>query len=757
MIPLSLPRVRPEAAPEPASLDLPLPAGMSAPDPATLAAAVTVVLRRYGVEWPVVTPATAGPGNPADLWVAAGATPAGSIWSLTAPGDGLRCDYDRAVLSGPTAARMAEHVGRVLAGGPDVDILLPAEHRWLARQNPADPGYPATTLHRLFREQAARTPEQAALVLGAELVTYRELDERSDRLARQLRPHVTEPGAAVVLSGERSTELFVAILAIFKAGGCFTYADPGLPARRVDAILRQSEPVAVLRTATAHPGTAVEGSQSVADLLALPDPGGELDDRAHEGSTAYLFFTSGSTGEPKGVLRPHRMHSARIFLEQGLYQLGPADRVLLKSPISFRESWWPMAAGATTVIAEPGRDRDDRYLAELIDSAGITTVSFVPSMLRLLIRRERFRNARALRHVFVGGEVLPADLEQQLRDCGFAVHNTYTLTEADYVCHRQGPAEPDPLDSGAGTNIGRPLDMQVYLTGPDGRLVPPGVPGEIRTGGPGLSAGYLGRPDLTAERFTANPYDPAGPATLFRTGDLARFRGDGQLEYLGRADAQVKVRGQRVEPAEVELVLREHPAIADAAVVGVADPDQGAVLAAYLVATGPEPAVRAVRTFVEQRLPDFMVPSYLALVPALPLLDSGKVDRAKLRTPSRSRPGIGTAYAPPQSADQRTAVQLVAGVLGLDSVGVDDDFFALGGDSLRLMLLRAAVEAAVGGDVDLAAVLDAGTPRALAALLRGRPEQAPPPALTGRRGALRDRQAALRERRAATPGPKGVR
>jgi hypothetical protein len=337
--------------------------------------------------------------------------------------------------------------------------------------------------------------------------------------------------------------------------------------------------------------------------------------------------------------------------------------------------------------------------------------------------------------VFAGGEALRPAVEDALRALGFAVHNTYTLSEADYVCHRQGPVTPELGDSASGTVVGKALDMRLYLCDGAGRLVPPGAVGEIWTGGPGLADGYLGRPDLTAERFVANTVDRDGPPVLLRTDDLARFRRDGQVEYLGRADAQGKVRGQRVEPAEVEVALREHPSVADTAVVAVADRDQGAVLAGYIVAGGPEPRVDELRAHLRERLPDYMVPAYLAVVPTLPLLDSGKVDRSRLAVVGRSRPDLAQPVTAPAGPTQRRAVALFGEILGLDTVGADDDFFDLGGDSLRLMLLRGAVEAETGGRVALADVLAASTPRGLARLL----EPAGPPPDRRRDDGPRDR------------------
>ncbi|MGW6407054.1 non-ribosomal peptide synthetase [Streptomyces vinaceus] len=654
------------------------------------------------------------------------------VWTAAADGPELHLAYDGALVDATTAQHVARHLAlladraarELSTAAGAVDLLLPDERELLLDTWNAPPTPHAdTTLHRMIREQAARTPDAIALRDGDAELTYGELDADSDRFARRLRPHLAGPGDLVVLTGDRDLALFTAVLGIWKAGAGFVHLDPHLPDLRAEEVLRVTAPVITLTTATGHRAVADRALDAAAFLDDAPDTGaagaphGAPDDLARPDTTAYVLFTSGSTGTPKGVVRPHRMHTSRIRLEQGMYGMGPDDRHLLKSPISFREFAWPLATGGTAVLAAPGKDRDDRHLAELIHDQRITTVSFVPSMLRLLLTQPAFRTAPALRHVFVGGEALGQDLEDELRSLGFEVHNTYTLSEADYVCHRTGPLTAPRPEGAVGTVVGVPLDMRTYLCDAAGRLVPPGVVGEIHTGGPGLADGYLGRPDLTAERFRPNRVDPAGPEVLFRTGDLARHLPDGQIEYLGRADDQVKVRGQRVEPAEVETVLRTHPGIADAAVVGIPDPDQGAVLAAYVVPEQDEVPPQRLREHLAARLPDFMVPAHLASVPALPLLGSGKVDRGALRVSPRTRPALDVPWTPPATAEQERAAVLVARVLGLDTVGIDDDFFALGGDSLRLMMLRGALESASGRAIALADVLAARTPRGHARLL----------------------------------------
>jgi non-ribosomal peptide synthetase component E (peptide arylation enzyme)/aryl carrier-like protein len=432
------------------------------------------------------------------------------------------------------------------------------------------------------------------------------------------------------------------------------------------------------------------------------------------------------------VLRPHRLHTSRIFLEQGMYRLGAADRHLLKMTISAREVFWPLCTGGTAVLARPGGERDDRYLAELIDREGITVMSAVPSMLQALAANPTFARCRTLRHLFVGGEALHRGLEERVRSFGVELHNTYTLTEADYVTHRQDAPAGVPDDVSV---IGTPLDMRVYLCDEHGRLVPPGLPGEIWTGGPGLADGYHGDPERTAQRFVPNPFgDPMAPV-LFRTGDLARHLPDGSLEYRGRADLQVKVRGQRVEPTEVESWILEHPQVHQAAVVGYPDPEQGAVLVAFVVSADPSLDERGLRAFLAERIPAFMVPRHFARVVKLPQLSSGKIDRASLRLPRRSRPEGLPAAAPARTATQHGLVRVWRRILQLPDIGIDDDYTALGGDSLRVLLLRAAIEDEFGVAVDLAALLAAPTIRAQERLVEGGPEGAgdsgPPPAEHG--------------------------
>ncbi|MEU6381180.1 non-ribosomal peptide synthetase [Streptomyces sp. NPDC046909] len=577
------------------------------------------------------------------------------------------------------------------------------------------PAYPPVTLHQLFQLQVWRTPDARALKCGEQSLTYRELDETSNHLAHRLIEAGTRPGDVVAVAGHRSLGLFAGLLAVLKAGGVFLHLDPELPASRIRQYVGICRPAVELRTAgAAVPATGLpeEEAPAVPVLREVRPP----DVTSGPEDPAYILFTSGSTGLPKAVLRPHRLHTSRVFLEQRLYGLGADDRHLLKLPVSARELFWPLATGGTAVIAEPGGERDDAYLIDLLQRERISVISLVPSMLRVLTADPRFARLPGLRHVFVGGEALPPDLEERVRGFGYEVHNTYTLTEADYVAHRRGPVEDSVADA---TVIGTPLDMRVYLCDERGRRVPPGTVGEMWAGGPGLASGYLGDPERTAERFVPNPFgDPDAPV-LFRTGDLARYRPDGSLEYRGRRDSQIKVRGHRVEPTEVELVLREHPGVRDAAVAGYPDPEQGAVLVAFFVADEHPPGDGELRAFLTERLPRPMVPRHLVELPRLPQLPSGKVDRASLEPPALLRPRELAAPKPAEGPTQTALLAVWRRVLRTESVGVDDRYTDLGGDSLRLMVLRAAIRDELGYGISLADLLRAPTVRAQAELIEG--------------------------------------
>ncbi|MEV0694517.1 non-ribosomal peptide synthetase [Streptomyces sp. NPDC050388] len=706
-------------------------------DPARLLAVLTgLVIRRYGCGWSTETRTEVWspgdwPGDAALLELAAhgaadtvgpvrirvasaGAPPAGAqVHAEVAPGS-VTFTVTDATVDEHRLVRLIAHTGRALAAleaRPDAtvasaDILTDEETSFLERHQGSVVTYPDTTLHRLFLATAARRPDGIALVDGDRTTTYAELRALATTVAADLAAAGVTPRSIVGLVGPRSTELFAGLLGILMAGCAVCYLDPVFPAAYREAVADQAGIRTVVTTRAGREQVpaptrhVVEARSSVPG----PPPAPVSDGGVGPEDPAYVIFTSGTTGTPRGVVRPHRMHTSRIALEQSLYAFGDGDRHLLKSPISFREFLWPLASGGTAVIARPGGEKDDRYLLGLLARERVNVVSFVPSMLRVLSASPEFHRLEDLRHVFVGGEALDTALEARVRAAGPAVHNTYTLTEYDYATHRSGPRE------GTTCSIGTPLDSTIRLLDPDGRRVPPGCWGEVYAGGPGLATGYLGAPAQAARRFL----DVDG-LRMFRTGDLARFLPDGHLEYGGRRDLQIKVRGLRVEPGEVESVLRALPGVVQGSVVGQPDKEQGAQLVAF-VQPDPDKEVTAagLRAELAERLPAHCVPRLIVMLPVMPLLLSGKIDRSALKPPSR---GVLEGARPIDGTEAELAA-LWCSVLGLEEVGTDLPFVTAGGDSLRVLVLRAAMEDAFGIVVPLGELMKRVTVQEQAVLVR---------------------------------------
>ncbi|MGW4277869.1 non-ribosomal peptide synthetase, partial [Streptomyces seoulensis] len=475
-----------------------------------------------------------------------------------------------------------------------LDVLRDGERaRVLTRWNDTARPVPGLTLPELFRAQAARTPAATALVCEDASLTYAELDQRVERLARTLAAHGAHAETTVAVALPRSVALVVALLAVHRAGAAYLPLDTGHPAERLAHTLTDARPVCLVTTedaeATALPGTGTPTLAVHADGTPVHPSAAPLPASYDPRHPAYVIYTSGSTGRPKGVTVPHQGIANRLAWMQDAYRLGAQDRVLQKTPAGFDvsvwEFFWPLITGATLVVARPEGHHDPAYLAHLIRRERVTTAHFVPSMLRAFLDEPATAGCGVLRQVMCSGEALPAPLAARFHRVlpGSRLHNLYGPTEAsvDVTAHEVG-ADP------ATVPIGRPVwNTRTYVLDAALSPVPPGVTGELYLAGVQLARGYLNRPDLTAERFVADPHGPAG-ARMYRTGDLARWTADGELEYLGRTDDQVKLRGLRIEPGEIEHVLAAHPAVAHAVVVLREDR-----LVAYAVpAAGarPEPA-----------------------------------------------------------------------------------------------------------------------------------------------------------------------
>lgn len=597
-------------------------------------------------------------------------------------------------------ARLTHWLG-VYAAETDADVrdlaLLPPDERErvLHAFNDTHLERESATLGQRFAAQAARTPDAPALVFRGETRSYGQLLDAANRLAAGLASRGVRAGDVVGVALERGFGLYEAVHALALLGAVYMPVDPDLPPARVEAMLQDASAALVI---------------GAADDLAAE--GGAVPVFAEVEAPAYLIFTSGSTGRPKGVVVGHRAIDNRLAWMQHHLPLGPGDRVLHKTAISFDvsvwELYWPLQVGAAVVIAEPGAHRDPRAIADVVVTEGIDVLHFVPSMLRALLADPRARErvaAGSVRHVVTSGEALTPDLvEGTARWFGVPPTNLYGPTEAavDVTCWDCSPGEEV-------VPIGWPVwNTTCHVLDAALNPVPIGATGELWLGGVQLADGYIGRADLTAERFVRTPY-----GRLYRTGDLASWRPDGALRYLGRTDDQVKVRGQRVELGEIEASLAGVPGLGGAA-VGVVDES---LVCWYAVAEDADPAAVevALRDAASAKLPVSFVPAHWIVVPEIPLGTSGKTDRRRLAESAPPRPVAAGESAPRDLREQRLCA-IVAEVVGAEVVGPDDDFFAVGGDSLRVLRLIAEAESQLGIELSLADVFAHPTAAGLAAL-----------------------------------------
>ncbi len=609
-------------------------------------------------------------------------------------------DYDSDLFEAGTIARMAGHFGTLLkaaAKEPDrpvaeLTLLSAGERRQVIETwNATHVEYPLDTcLHRHIEAQVERTPEAIAVVFEDRAVSYRELNEQADRLARRLRGWQVGPETLVGLCLERSVEMVVGLLAVLKAGGAYVPLDPEYPAERLAFMVKDSDATVLLTQRRHRNRLPVSGKQVICLDEHHEDPSGSSDgDSAGEvrpDNLAYLIYTSGSTGMPKGAMNTHRGVVNRILWMQEEYRLDASDRLLQKTPFSFDvsvwEFFWPLMTGATLVVAEPGGHRDPAYLCRVIAEQQITTMHFVPSMLQAFIDEAETAKIRCLRRVMSSGEALPFELQERFfeRFPGVEMHNQYGPTETGEVSYwacRQG-------EGARGMPIGRPIaNTQLYVLDARKNPVPVGLLGELYIGGVGVGRGYWRRPELTTERFVADPYSEP-ESRMYRTGDLARWRADGQLEYLGRIDHQVKIRGFRVELGEIESTLMRHPAIREAVVVAHQKGPGDIRLVGYVTAhpgATPPTAVQ-LRTHLMASLPDYMVPSAFTVLETLAVTPNGKVDRAALPTPDLTRPHPDESFAAPRTQTEWEVARIWSRILQVDKVSIHDNFFNLGGHSL---------------------------------------------------------------------------
>ncbi|MEU3465660.1 amino acid adenylation domain-containing protein [Streptomyces sp. NPDC006733] len=657
-------------------------------------------------------------------------------------------EYSSDLYDHATVEVLADRWARLLeavAADPDrpigqVDILTAEEHRAvLDEYDDTGRTLPPASLPELFEGQVARGPDAVALVFGGVRLSYGQLNARANRLARLLVGRGVGPEQVVALAVPRSVEMVVGVLAVLKAGAAYLPVDPGYPAERIAFMLRDAAPVLVLCTegvreqvgAGDRPVLVMDDPDVIAACASLPDA--DLDDAERVRplsplNPAYVIYTSGSTGTPKGVMIQHNNVHRLLSETEPWFHFGRSEAWALFHSYAFDfsvwEIWGALLTGGRLVVVPHDITRSPGDLLRLLVRERVTVLCQTPSAFYQLLAADDLEGVAedlALRWIIFGGEAVDlrklAAWYESTAGPSATLVNMYGITETTvHATFLQ--LDERMVRSGEGSPIGTSLpDLAVHVLDPGLRPVPRGVVGELYIAGPGLARGYLGRPDLTAERFVADPFGPTG-SRMYRSGDLARRRADGSLEFAGRADNQVKVRGFRIELGEIEHTLTGHPAVGQAVVVAREDRPGDVRLVAYAVPSGQEDAVpETLRHYLRGRLPEYMVPAAVMVLDAVPLTANGKLDRRALPVPG---PAAATAGRSPRTRREEVLCALVADVLGVPDVGIDDGFFELGGHSLLVTRLVSRVRAELGVELPITAVFETPTVAGLAARLHER-------------------------------------
>ncbi|MBV9790644.1 MAG: amino acid adenylation domain-containing protein [Chloroflexi bacterium] len=694
-------------------------------------------------------------------------------------------EYNTDLFEPATIARMAGHFQTLLAAivaDPDRQIpelpLLGADERrlMLLDWNATGTPYAADAcIHQFFEAQVERTPDAVALVFRDQQLSYRELNARANQLARHLRSLGVVPDALVGIYMERSLDMVIAMLAVLKAGAAYLPLDPAYPQERIGFMIADAN-VAVLLT---EPQLAGLQPQDHAQIVALERAWPQIAQLSEQNlstaalphNLAYVIYTSGSTGIPKGVMVSHR--NVANFVAGMDQRIGsdPGTWLALTSisfDISVLELLWTLARGFKVVLHDERRQLADTLDVDQVDDSlpsqlachQVTHLQCTPSQARMLLSEPDAVAAwQSVRTLLLGGEALPVDLARQLLDQFSAeLHNMYGPTETTIwsATHHVKTVE-------ASIPLGRPIaNTEIYILDAQLAPVPIGVAGELYIGGAGVVRGYLNRPGLTAERFIPDSFSQIPGSRLYRTGDLVRYRPDGTIDFLGRADTQVKLRGFRIELGEIEAELRQHEAVRDAVVI-VRDER----LVAYVVEENLESRTQnlggegeagsrflvlgsTLRAFLASRLPDYMIPAMFVTLDALPLTPNGKLDRRALPAPSADRPELAASYIAPRNDLEQRIAEIWAAVLHLERVGVDDNFFELGGTSLLLVQARTRLREALGRDVPLVELFQYPSISALARHLSAAPSQSPSSAAMDKVRQQAERQKQARQQKRTT-------
>ncbi|MEH2155518.1 amino acid adenylation domain-containing protein [Nostoc sp.] len=624
----------------------------------------------------------------------------------------IKFSYDTTRFTSDTIVRMAGHLQTLLAAivaNPQQQVgQLPLltkveQHQLLVEWNDTQVDYPLNKcLHQLFEEQVECNPDAIAVIFENQKLTYQQLNERANQLAHYLRTKGVEPEVLVGIFIERSLEMVIGLLGILKAGGAYVPLDPSYPVDRLTYMLSDAA-VSILLTQQSLVDSL---PANPAEVVCLDRDWQEIANYSQHNpvnlvtseNLAYVIYTSGSTGKPKGVMNIHQGICNNLLRTIDAYPLtvgGQSQRILHISLLSFDvsvlEIFWPLTSGTTLVVAKPEGHKDIAYLMNLIANQKITQVFVVPSMLRIFIQQSNLENCRSLKRVFSGGEALSYELTQRFFErLNCELYNFYGPTETVvyttfWQCRIQSNEQGIP--------IGRPIaNTQTYILNPHLQPVPIGIVGELHIGGVSLARGYLNQPELTAQKFISHPFDQG---KLYKTGDLARYLPDGNIEYLGRSDHQVKLRGLRIELGEIELLLDTHPQVEQTVVVLQTDTAENERLVAYVAKKYSSLTPSELRRFLQQKLPAYMIPSAFVVLPELPLNPNGKIDRQKLPQPDEASI-VKSRYLPPRNSLESILANIWQQVLQVSKVGVNDNFFDLGGHSLKAIALVNQIQEKLG-------------------------------------------------------------
>jgi amino acid adenylation domain-containing protein len=605
----------------------------------------------------------------------------------------------------------------------DLDLLDGAEREQLLVEWNAttrDYGSPVS-VHGLFEAQVERTPHAVAVIGEGQQLTYRELSQRTNQLGWYLREQGVGPDVRVGICAERSMEMVVGLLGILKAGGAYVPLDPDYPDARLKFMVADTQPALLLIQEAMQARLRPLGAARMLCLdrdwaLIAERPITDVPRCGTAENLAYVIYTSGSTGQPKGVMIPHRGIVNRLMWMQEQYQLTHEDRVLQKTPFSFDvsvwEFFWPLLAGAALVICQPRRHGDSEYLIDLIARERVTTLHFVPSMLSQFLEDQGVQKCVSVRQVICSGEALPASVVERFFRCMKAeLHNLYGPTEASvdvtYWKCRQGEGD-------RAVPIGHPIaNTQIYVLDESLNPVPVGVQGDLYIGGTGVGRGYQNRPELTAEKFIPDNFGTQAGQRFYKTGDLALFRADGSVEFLGRSDFQVKLRGFRIECGEIEAALLELPQVQQAAVIARQRNGDLSLLAYVICSAQADTSGRGLREQLAKRLPEYMIPSRVTLLERMPLTSSGKVDRQALPDPELSSES-SQAFVAPRTPVEHQLAEIWSEILGAGRIGIHDSFFDTGGHSLLATRVISRVRRAFKVDMPLRTLFEAPTIAGLA-------------------------------------------